>query len=212
MIVLSASVGFAAANHRNDVIAIQNALNSVPVARGGPESPLQADGIAGPKTKRRIVEFQQAQFHWADGRIDPRGPTLRALNHLLTPSAPSAGVPPLSPAEVRTDRDAPDVAAPSHSDGSIGWVSLQSGECWLRHGAGRTRIEAGRYAIYAGDRVSTEEGRCKVHLIDGTNFSVRPQTLVIIHGLHTPRVRHEGSGTVIRPGSLIGRLRELSGG
>lgn len=212
MIVLSGSVGFAATNHRNDVIAIQNALNSVPVTRGGPESPLHADGIAGPKTKQRIVEFQQFHFHWADGRVDPRGPTLRALNHVLTPSAPPTGVRPLSPAEVRSNGAAPVVAAPTRVVGSTGWVSLESGECWLEHAGGRTRIATGRYPVFAGDHVSTYDGRCILHLNDGTHFTVRPHTLVIIHGGHVERVRAEGSSAGLRPGSLSGRLRELSGG
>jgi peptidoglycan hydrolase-like protein with peptidoglycan-binding domain len=214
-ITISSSVGFAATNHRSDVLAIQRGLNHVPASRGGPDIRLQEDGIAGPLTKRCIVHFQQTQFHWADGRIDPRGPTLRALNHAVSPTAPAVGVRPLSRAEIRSERTVPTIAEPAAraSSASVGWVLLQSGECWLRHGEGRTPLVAGRrYAIAVGDRVIAEDGTCKLLYHDGTIVAVRPNTLIVVRGASHDRVRSEGSRAVMRPDSLTGRLRELSGG
>lgn len=212
MITLTGSVGFTATNARNDVIAIQEALNRVPASQGGPGTPLGTDGIAGANTKRAIVHFQQHHFNWADGRISSRGPTLAALNRALTPTAPAPAVPPISHAEIRGELMAPIYEGHRRTGGAMGRVSLGNGECWIVHGAGRTRIEAGHGSpVFAGDRIVTQAGHCKLYFLDGTHVSVRPNTLMVIHGA-AAHARPEGSPAVLRSGSTPDRLRALSGG
>ena len=108
------SVGSGGINHTPDVRLVQMALNSVPGSTGGAAPPLAGDGIVGPKTIAAIRRFQQLWSSVVDGRIDPQGPTLRALNALAglpaaaTPAAPraayAAGSPP-APAPAPTEAE-----------------------------------------------------------------------------------------------------------
>lgn len=84
-IVISASVGISSTNRANDVGVIQDALNRVSPAEGGPSLLLVKDGSCGPKTKNVIQQFQLKQFGWsgADGKINPGGQTLTRLNELV---------------------------------------------------------------------------------------------------------------------------------
>lgn len=80
------SVGAGGANLRPDVVTIQQLLNGVAPADGGPLPILAEDGIAGPLTNGAIRKFQQVQqLPAVDGRVDPNGPTLRRLNEVSTP-------------------------------------------------------------------------------------------------------------------------------
>lgn len=76
---IEGSVGFAGRNVARNVATVQYLLNCVPVARGGPAPELAVDGIAGPKTIAAIRRFQTTNFGRADGRVDPRGRTIGAL-------------------------------------------------------------------------------------------------------------------------------------
>jgi hypothetical protein len=84
-IVISASVGINSTNLVNDVTVIQDALNRVSPAGGGPSPLLVVDGICGSKTKNAIQQFQLKQFGWsgADGKINPGGQTITRLNELV---------------------------------------------------------------------------------------------------------------------------------
>ena len=79
-LVLMRSVGQNGANIASDVSALQLRLNAVPTGSGGPNEPLVVDGIVGPKTIAAIQRFQQTQLGFQDGRVDPGGRTLFALN------------------------------------------------------------------------------------------------------------------------------------
>ena len=84
---ISAAVGEHGANVPDDVRAVQELLNGVPVSAGGPQPRLVVDGKAGPLTKAAIRRFQGKHLGWSDGRVDPTGPTfekLRAQNHAGT--------------------------------------------------------------------------------------------------------------------------------
>ncbi|TAJ86541.1 peptidoglycan-binding protein [Reyranella sp.] len=75
--VLSGSVGGGGVNQRSDVGLVQILLN---VMRGMQNKSLLAvDGICGPLTIAAIREFQVEFASVADGRVDPRGPTLHLL-------------------------------------------------------------------------------------------------------------------------------------
>lgn len=62
-----------------DVMTVQYLLNCVPAARGGPAPELTVDGAVGPKTIAAIEKFQRSLGGFADGRVDPGGATLLAL-------------------------------------------------------------------------------------------------------------------------------------
>jgi len=95
-------VGSGGANRADDTLAVQVALNAVPVPLGGPEVPLKPDGKVGPKTIGAIRRFQQYWTKVIDGRVDPGGPTVEALNNLAgvplphppKPGAAAAAAPP----------------------------------------------------------------------------------------------------------------------
>lgn len=67
-----------------DVKTVQQLLNGVLPAFGGPVEKLKEDGICGPKTQAAISNFQLKQFGWkgADGRVDPGKQTIQRLNEL----------------------------------------------------------------------------------------------------------------------------------
>ncbi len=76
--------GQKAKNLYDDVVTIQQLLNDITPANGGPNSPLKVDGICGPKTKGAIQAFQLKHFGWklADSRVDPAGATLKKMNEM----------------------------------------------------------------------------------------------------------------------------------
>src|SRR5262245_9293488 len=76
---ISASVGQGGVNRRDDVQSIQTMLNQVPAADGGPRPRLAVDRIVGPLTIAAIRSFQTRHLGWADGRVDPGGPTIARL-------------------------------------------------------------------------------------------------------------------------------------
>ena len=73
------SVGAGGANMFEDVRVVQYLLNCVPVGSGGPQKELVIDGIAGPLTKSAINGFQSKKLGFCDGRVDPGGRTITAL-------------------------------------------------------------------------------------------------------------------------------------
>jgi hypothetical protein len=77
---IQGSVGRGGRNLPDDVKAIQAALNAQDPADGGPMVKLAVDGLVGPLTIGAIEKYQRHQFGWADGRVDPDGPTIHALN------------------------------------------------------------------------------------------------------------------------------------
>ena len=77
---ITASVGVGGKNRAADVRVVQELLNNVPTASGGPAPLLAVDGLIGPKTTAAIRRFQKAQFGWLDGRVDPGGPTIARLS------------------------------------------------------------------------------------------------------------------------------------
>jgi hypothetical protein len=83
---ISASVGVNGANRRDDVVTVQELLNCIPAIKGGAEQSLTVDGWIGPLTVGAIRKFQQQQFGWADGRVDPNNVTIAKLNELALAS------------------------------------------------------------------------------------------------------------------------------
>ncbi len=109
---ISASVGKNGLNKNADVLAIQQSLNKIPPAKGGPDPKLKEDGWIGPKTIGAITKFQLANAGLTpDGRIDPQGLTLVRLNELL------AGQPKPQPAGPNfTDKNLYNDGGPSPND------------------------------------------------------------------------------------------------
>lgn len=80
---IRASVGrLGGVNRPQDVRTVQELLNEVPLASGGPVPKLDQDEICGLKTIRAIQTFQLHHFGFkgADGRVDPGRRTLAKLN------------------------------------------------------------------------------------------------------------------------------------
>src|SRR5512139_2171861 len=93
---ITRSVGAGGANIPADVTEIQRLLNHVPVTKGGAAPPFLVFGTCDPATRAAILRFQKKQVPaFADGRIDPGGPTLAKLNALA--AAPSPVPPPSTP-------------------------------------------------------------------------------------------------------------------
>jgi peptidoglycan hydrolase-like protein with peptidoglycan-binding domain len=76
---IGSSVGAGGINAKPDTLMIQQLLNSVPRGEGGPDLLLAEDGLIGPKTQAAINKFQKKVLSKPDGRIDPGGPTIKAL-------------------------------------------------------------------------------------------------------------------------------------
>lgn len=93
-VAISGSVGRGGVNLESDVATIQEMLNRVPIAEGGPKMPLAVDGKVGQKTIDAIQQFQLHHFGWsiADGRVDPDGATMAKLR-LWSPSPEVPAVP-----------------------------------------------------------------------------------------------------------------------
>lgn len=89
-VVITASVGEGAHNRREDVRVIQDALNQVPIARGGTDPPLKVDGLCYGKTLAAIRRFQKVGcgFQWPDGRIEPGRRTHLKLQEYYIPPNP----------------------------------------------------------------------------------------------------------------------------
>jgi len=81
---ISASVGLSGINRKDDSIAVQELLNRVPPDQGGPVPLLGVDGLPWQKTIAAIKHFQKVRgiLKVPDGRVDPNGPTLKALNEI----------------------------------------------------------------------------------------------------------------------------------
>jgi hypothetical protein len=88
MTTITGSVGRSGMNRPQDVRAVQTLLNSVARDRGGPAQALAIDGLAWSKTIAAIERFQRLALghKWPDGRVDPFGPTLLALEAAGGPS------------------------------------------------------------------------------------------------------------------------------
>lgn len=78
---ISSSVGRNGVNNRTDVETIQRLVNAN-IQKISPVFPLVVDGRVGPKTISAIEQFQKkvVGMYLPDGRVDPRGKTLAALN------------------------------------------------------------------------------------------------------------------------------------
>jgi hypothetical protein len=110
---LTGTVGSGGKNDRADVLAIQTLINAY---RPNGVPPLALDGVCGARTIAAIRAVETQFLHTAkpDGRIDPNGPTLRAMNQVLRHKD---GVMPNPPAPVPTPaaspRPAPSASAPA---------------------------------------------------------------------------------------------------
>ena len=71
------SVGKGGANNAGDTLYVQLLLSDALARTGHP--PIAVDGMCGPKTIAAIVQFQQVSGLSTDGRVDPNGRTIHAL-------------------------------------------------------------------------------------------------------------------------------------
>ena len=87
---ITRSVGAGGANNPADVTEIQQLLNKIPAAKGGTAPPFVVFGTCNSATLAAILKFQKMQVPaFADGRVDPGGPTLTKMIALAGPPGPS---------------------------------------------------------------------------------------------------------------------------
>jgi len=91
------SVGQGGVNHADDVRIVQELLNR---HRRSGQARLDVDGRCGPLTIAAIRDFQQAVvgLRTPDGRVDPGGKTIKALNRTHDAPPPEADTPNQPPA------------------------------------------------------------------------------------------------------------------
>src|SRR5262245_45186468 len=76
------SVGQGGSNQKADVLKIQQLLNQIDPAQGGPMPPLKEDGWIGPLTVAAIRRFQQFHGLAITGRVEPGSATLAKMNEI----------------------------------------------------------------------------------------------------------------------------------
>jgi hypothetical protein len=77
---LTRSVGQGGANVPADVRYVQFLLSDWLLGEG--KEALKVDGKCGPLTNKAIIAFQADHTQHRDGRLDPGGPTIRALERI----------------------------------------------------------------------------------------------------------------------------------
>jgi peptidoglycan hydrolase-like protein with peptidoglycan-binding domain len=83
---IKSTVGGFANAPTDDTLIVQQMLNAIPAASGGPVVALKVDGICGPKTRAAISRFQSRNLGFSDGRVDPGGKTIRVLVDMIQDS------------------------------------------------------------------------------------------------------------------------------
>jgi murein DD-endopeptidase MepM/ murein hydrolase activator NlpD len=195
MASISASVGFLGVNSHADVLKVQELLNSnrhrVP---DGYE--IDVDGRVGPKTIAAIHLFQRTvvQLKEPDGRVDPSGRTLRALN---TGTKPSGSSHPMSAA---VSTAAPKLDRPMHfplrKRPQLSYHFPPDGKHKRYFGAPR-KDKSGHYRAHAACDLIAPVGTEVLAVDDGTivNFAY------FYHDTNYVTVRH-GNGLVVRYGEI----------
>ena len=92
MRTISSSVGLLGVNKRDDVKTVQELLNLVPHAQGGPMVKLDIDGICGRKTNGAIEKLQATKWGWrlVTTRVEPGSATWKLLvTYDPPPAAPN---------------------------------------------------------------------------------------------------------------------------
>lgn len=110
-------------NKTEDVIVIQILLNRIPVAQGGPDPKLDADDKMGPNTQAAIDRFQKHHKLGSDGRIDPGGKMLAAIQRAVARAIVASPAPAV--------RELPDLdrpVEPGYGGRSIGLSELRPGD------------------------------------------------------------------------------------
>jgi hypothetical protein len=131
---ITGSVGRGGRNYpHSDVMTVQYLLNCVPAAQGGPAKELVVDGAAGPRTIAAIEGFQRRLGGFADGRVDPGGATLRALQARDPHPNQSRGAGPAQgggPAHYRPSKTSG--RRPARMPSATAWRSRRPRLAWIR--------------------------------------------------------------------------------
>jgi len=106
-ISISATVGKFGVNRMNDVAEIQQVLNNVPIAQGGPVIPIPVNGFCGEQTKAAIKSFQLFHFgvDGADGRVDPNSQSVKRLAQFQGPTRQTPIELPVTEFNIRASAD-----------------------------------------------------------------------------------------------------------
>ena len=199
METISASVGVGGANRPQDVVKVQNLLNQnrarVPDARE-----ITVDGLVGPETINAIINFQRHVVGLSnpDGRVDPNGRTLRALNQgVNAPTIPAPLPAPPAVPGISVVLRFPLNARPR--------LSYKTGGRYF--GAPRT-TSTGGHRSHAGCDLIVPKGTPIVAVADG---EVIRNPYYFYSGTYALEVRHTG-GFVVRYGEISTAAQGVSAG
>ena len=166
------SVGNKAINNEHDVRTVQVLLNQNN-SRIAPLALLDEDGAIGPKTIEAISEFQRRVVGMTrpDGRVDPGGGTIRALNQ--TPAPPTAAPANCTAVFERTSRTG------TRRQMKTGRITINSTTYTFRSGGhGRGNLPVGNYTVTPHLWNRSENG----FTVDGVGFSFA------VSDIYDPRV------------------------
>ena len=161
MQTLQRSVGNKAVNRQHDVRTVQVLLNKNN-SKIPPLALLVEDGDIGPKTIEAITDFQSrvAGMIHPDGRVDPGGGTLRALNQ--APAAPTAAPANFTAVFERTSR------AGTRRQMKTGRITINGTTYTFRSGGhGRGHLPIGHYTVTPHLWRRSENG----FSVDGVGYS-----------------------------------------
>ena len=178
---ISQSVGFGGMNFLEDVKLVQGLLNQVPQTDGGPQVPLDEDGIVGPLTIDAIRTFQVASQSVVDGRVDPGGATFGKLVGGQSPGDGTVQTPTHLPVDTMIVADA---------DIDKIYVPQFNFDCWVCAGAMMLRF-LNRSLTRPGARALARQRMTPVIKpesdipVDDPSAGVRPTGLKSDHWAHT---------------------------
>ncbi len=220
MISIKKSVGLRASNHFEDVKKVQILLNQNRHLSGYPE--IDDDSIIGPKTIAAIKCFQLKviKFSNPDGRVDPDGKTLSALNKGAIGGNKPVAIPPKQ------------VTPPGHSQKNIQNITLQFP---LKRRPSSSYKKGARYygakrkggRLHAGCDLIAPVGTKIYAVADGVikkykNFYHHTHAIVVLHtggfvvryGEVSPSGLAPGLkiGSKVKSGQFIAYVGQLSGG
>jgi hypothetical protein len=176
MIEISNSVGFEGANHREDVIKIQQALNLFSANVSLVNRPLVVDGFFGPATQAAIGNLQLKYFNWSDFLINRYGLTIQLLNSAYRNQKPNIRKQIFTTDEIRRLTQ-----TNSTSDTVlIGRITDFHGDCFLN---GQEIEPGGNYVITGRSLLGTgSNGSMTIVFNDGSVMRLGPGMLVRMTG------------------------------
>jgi peptidoglycan hydrolase-like protein with peptidoglycan-binding domain len=222
---ISKAVGNGGANKPADVKTVQELLNDVDPALGGPAVKLVVDGLVGPKTVSAIHRFQVAQMGWGDGRVDPGKTTIQRLNCPGPVVPPKLGGGPTTQPGGGTDPGEQPGGTPpvigKLVGKPVGRIGACSGDVQMLNRLDLNGPVAGSWApaqpgmvLFSTGSVKTGgDGRCTILLDDGTRIQLEGHGLfVAFEPVAGGPKKATPPGILLDRKSVLKGLRAIAGG